>query len=1115
MKFLLSTLTLFTLVAYASAQSWTLVSENSSVATYDFKPQKFKIYSISDEEIKTILWASPNEKNIDVRNSTNIIQIPTADGVLHDFKIVEYDMMEPELKSKFPDIRTFYGVSPENGLTRVRIDYGNQGFRAVINDIGQKTFIDYANRSQNNERIVYFTKDYIKSDPWECSVQGESNARGESGLRIGDCQLRSYRLALATTGEYSTYHGGTPTSVMSAVTTSINRVNEVYEAEFAVRLILVANTDQIFYYNSSTDPYTNNNGSTMLGQNITTCNNVIGSANYDIGHVFSTGGGGVAYLGSVCGSNKAGGVTGQPNPIGDNFDIDYVAHEMGHQFGGNHTQYNNCNRNNATAMEPGSASSIMGYAGICSPNVQAHSDATFHAKNMEETKTFISTGNGNSCDQIITTFTNTAPTVTSQPNYSIPKSTPFALTLTATDPEGDDIIYAWDQMNGYSNPAQTMPPASTNTSGPVFRNIMPTVSPTRYFPDMATILTGSTSNTWEVVPSIGRTMSFRGVARDFTGVAGCNSEINLTVTTVAAAGPFIITSQGSPVTWTSGSSQTITWNVASTTASPISCANVTILFSADGGATWPTTLAASVPNNGSASITAPNIATTQGRVMVKAVGNVFLDVNNANITINAVSPSFTISATPNNFSACMGTSHNSTISITPENGFSSNVQLSISGLPTGANASFSKTQINPSQTSILNIDYGTAVSGNYSLTVTGASGSLSFNTSIAITILPNATSPALNTPTNNATNVAPKPTLSWTPTSTSTMYDLEVAYDMNFQNIIIQTQQTGTSYNFQDSLLPDMSYFWRVKATNTCSTSDWSTVFTFKIEACWLYETTDLPKAMNNGHIVSSLHLPDRGLMMDLNLLDLSGLQNETKTMSVSMTSPTSTNLALWNNICDKEISVGYDINFDDEATPGSWPCPPEDGLTYQPSNSLSVFDGAEVHGLWSIDITTPESTAMLNTWKMHVCLTNPCRLTVDHTMSSGTGSLFAAINCAVDGDTIRISPSLSNDTIYFVGAPMTINKELTIIAEPSQNLYIKYTGSDHPTLWINGALNKQVSIKGLNFLPSNSTTISTLNNDGSLKLENVNLYKSTSPSTVNLSNGASFDVISNVKIMD
>ncbi|MCB0660589.1 MAG: propanediol utilization protein, partial [Saprospiraceae bacterium] len=669
MKFLLSTLTLFTLVAYASAQSWTLVSENSSVATYDFKPQKFKIYSISDEEIKTILWASPNEKNIDVRNSTNIIQIPTADGVLHDFKIVEYDMMEPELKSKFPDIRTFYGVSPENGLTRVRIDYGNQGFRAVINDIGQKTFIDYANRSQNNERIVYFTKDYVKSDPWECSVQGESNARGESGLRIGDCQLRSYRLALATTGEYSTYHGGTPTSVMSAVTTSINRVNEVYEAEFAVRLMLVANTDQIFYYNSSTDPYTNNNGSTMLGQNITTCNNVIGSANYDIGHVFSTGGGGVAYLGCVCGSNKAGGVTGQPNPIGDNFDIDYVAHEMGHQFGGNHTQYNNCNRNNATAMEPGSASSIMGYAGICSPNVQAHSDATFHAKNMEETKTFISTGNGNSCDQIITTFTNTAPTVTSQPNYSIPKSTPFALTLTATDPEGDDIIYAWDQMNGYSNPAQTMPPASTNTSGPVFRNIMPTISPTRYFPDMATILTGSTSNTWEVVPSIGRTMSFRGVARDFTGVAGCNSEINLTVTTVAAAGPFIITSQGSPVTWTSGSSQTITWNVASTTASPISCANVTILFSADGGTTWPTTLAASVPNSGSASITAPNIATTQGRVMVKAVGNVFLDVNNANITINAVSPSFTISATPNNFSACMGTSHNSTISITPENGF--------------------------------------------------------------------------------------------------------------------------------------------------------------------------------------------------------------------------------------------------------------------------------------------------------------------------------------------------------------------------------------------------------------------------------------------------------------
>ena len=152
---------------------------------------------------------------------------------------------------------------------------------------------------------------------------------------------------------------------------------------------------------------------------------------------------------------------------------------MGHQFGGNHTQYNNCNRNASTAMEPGSASTIMGYAGICSPDVQNNSDPYFHAISLQEIKTFL-TGSGNGCAQIVGTFVNNAPNVTAQPNYTIPKSTPFVLTLNASDPDGNPISYVWDQMNSYVSPAQTMPPASTNISGPMFRSI----SPPRLHPDI-------------------------------------------------------------------------------------------------------------------------------------------------------------------------------------------------------------------------------------------------------------------------------------------------------------------------------------------------------------------------------------------------------------------------------------------------------------------------------------------------------------------------------------------------------------------------------------------------------------------------------------------------------
>ncbi len=416
---------------------------------------------------------------------------------------------------------------------------------------------------------------------------------------------------------------------MSAVVNTINRINQVYEAEVAVRLILVANTNLIFYYNAASDPYTNTSGD--LNTNQTTITNIIGSANYDIGHLFGTGGGGVAGLGVVCSnSNKARGLTGSQTPVGDPFTIDYVAHEMGHQFRGNHTfagnisSCGNGNRNDATSFEPGSGSSIMAYAGICSGiNVQNNSDATFHAISLSEIKTFILTGTGSSCDQIVSSFINSSPTITTQNNYSIPISTPFVLTLNATDPNGNQMTYAWDQMNGVTGNVSTAP-SSTNISGPMFRNILPVSSASRYFPPLSNVIANS-ANTWQVLPSVARTMNFRGVVRDFTGVAGCNSEIDISVSTVnAAAGAFSVTSFNTASTWATGDTKTITWNVAGSTASPVSCANVDILLSYDGGNTYPVTLASASPYDGTHNIVIPACTTTQVELWSKATIIYFL-----------------------------------------------------------------------------------------------------------------------------------------------------------------------------------------------------------------------------------------------------------------------------------------------------------------------------------------------------------------------------------------------------------------------------------------------------------------------------------------------------------
>lgn len=262
--------------------------------------------------------------------------------------------------------------------------------------------------------------------------------------------LRTYRLALACTGEYAVAVAGagpTVPAVAAAMLTSINRVTGVYEREVSLRMTLIANNNNLIYLNGATDPYTNNNGGTMLGENQANIDAVIGNANYDIGHVFSTGGGGIASLNSPCiTGNKARGVTGLPNPVGDAFDIDYVAHEMGHQWGGNHSMAG-CGASPAsTKYEVGSGTTIQGYAGICAAeNIQPNSDPVFHAISFDEISNFITTGGGNTCG-VSTATGNTLPIIATlaNNNLSIPVSTPFTLSGTATDQNNDPLSYCWE-----------------------------------------------------------------------------------------------------------------------------------------------------------------------------------------------------------------------------------------------------------------------------------------------------------------------------------------------------------------------------------------------------------------------------------------------------------------------------------------------------------------------------------------------------------------------------------------------------------------------------------------------------------------------------------------------
>ncbi len=1019
---------IFTVVSFGvNGQSWDLTTTDriQDLGQKDIKPTIFRVFKVNNEDLLKILRSAPQEGTVsDALQSQVIIPVGMPSGKIENFSLVKYNLLAPALQAQFPDILAFYGVGTSDPNVRIVADYSPMyGFRAVIYyPDGNQVFVDHYQRNDLNHRLVYNRKDFRKFDRWTCEVE-ESNliGQGNRNSMIGDCLFREYRLALACTGEYGVFHGGTTAGALAAMNTSMNRINGVFAQEFAIRFTIIANNNLIIYLNGATDPYTNGTASAMITENQTNCTNVIGTANFDVGHLFGTGGSGLASLNAVCSSgNKARGITGIASPVGDPYDIDYVAHEMGHQLGGNHTQNNNCNRSNASAMEPGSASSIMGYAGICAPNVAANSDPYFHARSLQEIKTFLS-GSGSNCDIPVAGYVNSPPVISAPANttnYKVPISTPFVLTMTATDPDGQSILYGWDQMD---NTVATMPPASTNTAGPAFRFIDPTTNPSRYLPNLTAILSGATvgapyaGNNWEVIPSVARLINFRGVARDITPMsASCNSEVNVSINTIAAAGPFIITSQNTATTWAAGTTQTITWNVAGTTANTINCANVDVIWSSTNAFTAPITLAASVANDGSQDIIVPNQVTTTGRIMVKAVGNIFLDINNANITVTG-------------------------------------------GLP--------------------------------------CPGAL-----------------VLSSPANNATAIALKPTLTWGLSSNATTYDVQLSRKSDFSSSVLSFSNiAATTFDVTAELDGFSEYSWRVRGSNSCGAGTWSPSFKFNTEPCLSKSSVDVPILISGSGtptINSTLtfgNARDRGTINDLDIKNLTGLHSWVGDLTFKLFAPNGTNVLFWEQPCGNFDD--FNMNFDQAAFSSTTPCPPTTGGVIKPSGinvgSLNAFNNLDFNGIWNLQIQdlVDHNAGELQSWSIRTCLNNFCRLTVDNDFEKGAGSLLAAINCAVDGDTIRFAPSFMNDTITLFNSNLVTSKRLFIDADPAKNIHVTST-STQPTL-VSSAPNTQegLKIRGLYMHSSLSTNVGAIQNSGLLNMIDVTLYRDTGGAAATIRN--------------
>lgn len=646
--FLLNSVTTFTFAQ--SASYWQDINSGmvSAFGTRYSTPETYRSLQLNAAALRAHLLAAPMEFSSAAKTSMVTISLPMPGGTFEDFQIFESPVMAPALAAKYPEIKTYAGIGISDPRAHIRLDITALGFHAMILSPRGDVFIDPISNENQDYYISYNKKDLVREYGFDCEVAGEEEGSYElekkhtPQYRSSGDQLRTYRLALACTGEYANTKGGTKTGALSGMTTSINRVTGIYESEFGIRLELIANNDTLIHLVSSTDPYTNNNGGVMLDQNQDHIDDIIGNANYDIGHVFSTGGGGIAGLGVVCITNKkANGVTGLPNPTGDGFDVDYVAHEMGHQFGANHTfnsTSGSCgggNRWPGTAFEPGSGSSIMAYAGICSPNdLQAHSDPFFHVGSYDEISDYAFESEGSSCPVIIETG-NSLPVAEGGSNYTIPFKTYFKLTGTGSDADGDSLSYMWEEID--KGPATGMNAPTGNA--PSFRSLKADTVPYRYFPKLSSIVTGAVSN-GETLPSYARSLKFRFVVRDNRpnggGLTYDDSPVTLSV--INTGTPFKVIHPNTATTWGIGSEISVAWDVSSTDLSPINCSQVNILLSLDGGYTYPVTLLTNTPNDGSEVFTLPNntdLFTDKARIMVQSAGNVFFDISDINFVIDA------------------------------------------------------------------------------------------------------------------------------------------------------------------------------------------------------------------------------------------------------------------------------------------------------------------------------------------------------------------------------------------------------------------------------------------------------------------------------------------------
>ena len=1016
---------LFFLIGFSStirSQTWQSIQPESVKGISDrILPVSFHIGKVSMEEIAESL-------------RTQSIELILPDGSIETFFAQPYSNFAPGLASRYPNIKTFVITSKSNPLISGRLDLSVHGIHAVLQHPGGEIYLDPLILGDKQKYLVYHTKDYRVDPELKALYDSHDHPFAQTPMDFLNQQpvrspfsrnaeesvvdLHKYRLAVSATAEYTQKHDGTIEGALAAINTALNRINFVLESEVAITLELIENNDSLIFTDPATDPFTNGNASTMALENSNFLTAKLGLANFDVGHVFGTNcntvvgvSGGV---GIVCGSLKGYGSSCEV-ATNDRFYIDVICHELGHQFGAQHT-WNNCPSapddqfSGQTAFEPGSGSTIMSYAGACGDqNIQSVADPYYHSNSIEAIKLFLSS-DGKQCGESENTG-NHDPTVeiNLEDGFYVPINTPFKLTANAQDIDGDVLTYSWEQFDPGVGPASLSPIEDPRGDAPIFRSLPPSPSPVRYFPALEKVLSNSYDNT-EVLPTYDRKLTFRATVRDQVQPAGGVSWDQVSFRATTQSGPFTVIDSSLQDTLTAGDYIEVKWDVAGTNLLPVNCQTVNILLSLDGGQTFEDTLISNTANDGGEFVLIPDVQSGQARILLEAADNVFFNVNKDTLVIQRSTQSgLAVDLVPHEQSTCLPSVIELDIRSFPLGAFADSFDIQAVDLPAGASL-LPLGKLAPGDPADVRIDLaGVAEPGTYQIDFQVISSVDTLFRSVLVTAISSDFSDLqLLEPSMGENAVNTRPTFSWQGSQNASRYNLQVDVTPAFTSPQEIMTTNITAAVVESGLDENTLYYWRVRPGNSCGEGAYSIINTFHTInlACEVFTAADVPIPLTQSALVerqSNIDVLNTGTVKDVNVTSIQGFHESFGDLIFTLKSPSGIEVKLVDRKCGFSNRT-FDMGFDDQAL-DTLSCQASfNDQIFIPEGSLNAYEDENTNGVWSLIVADSVigSGGRIEAWSLELCGSlspvSPMIVTAD------TVRAFFASSLVIDNQVLAVS---------------------------------------------------------------------------------------------------------------